>query len=112
MSELKEKSDLMKARWNKEKEAISRIRKLKEQIEETKKSSSEAERKGDLNKAAEYKFGKLPEFENKLAEENDRLSEIQKETKFLKEEVDGDDIAEVVAHWTGIPVTRLVEGEK
>ncbi len=112
MSELKEKSDLMKARWQKEKQIITQIRSLKGEIEETKNLSAQAERKGDLNKAAEYKFGKLPELEKKLDQVNVKLSEIQKEAKFLKEEVDGEDIAEVVANWTGIPVKKLVEGEK
>jgi len=111
LAELREQSAGMKAHWQAEKEAISRIQALKEQIEEAKTEAEKTERVGDLQKAAELRYGRIPEAERQLAAENERLNELQRDVKMLKEEVEEEDIAEVVAKWTGIPVSRLLEGE-
>jgi len=102
----------MMTHWKKEKEAISKIREIKERLESTKSEAQLAERQGDLSKAAELKYGKLIELEKALGDENKRLEELQAGRKMLKEEVDSEDIAEVVAKWTNIPVSRLMEGER
>jgi ATP-dependent Clp protease ATP-binding subunit ClpB len=94
-----------------EKEIIAKIRGHKEQIEKTKIESERAEREGDLGRAAELRYGKLLELQKALEGENKRLLEAQKKRKMLKEEVDEEDIAEVVSKWTGIPVSRMLEGE-
>jgi ATP-dependent Clp protease ATP-binding subunit ClpB len=101
----------MKAHWQKEKEIITSIRSLKEEIERTKTDAEHAERDADLAKAAELRYGKLLELNKNLEQENKRLSDLQKEQKMLKEEVDDEDIAETVSRWTGIPVSRLMEAE-
>ncbi|MBC7333413.1 MAG: ATP-dependent chaperone ClpB [Actinobacteria bacterium] len=111
LGELKEKSDSMKAHWEKEKAIISSIRSLKEEIEQTKIEAEKAEREADLQRAAELRYGKLLELQKRLEVENKKLEELQKEQKMLKEEVDEEDVAEIVSKWTGIPVSRLVEGE-
>jgi len=111
LSNLKEKSNSMKVHWEQEKEIIKNIRSLKEEIEKTRIEAEHAERDGDLQKAAELKYGKMLELGNKLTAENKRLEQLQKGQKMLKEEVDEEDIAETVSKWTGIPVTRLVEAE-
>ena len=111
LSNLKEKSNLMKVHWQQEKEIIKSIRNLKEEIEKTKIDAEHAERDADLQKAAELKYGKLLELQKKLNEENKKLEQLQKSQKMLKEEVDEEDIAEAVSKWTGIPVTRLMEAE-
>ncbi len=111
LAELREQSAGMKAHWQAEKEAIGKIQALKEQIEQAKIDADKAERVGDLQKAAELRYGRIPEAERQMAAENQRLSELQREVKMLKEEVEEEDIAEVVAKWTGIPVSRLLEGE-
>lgn len=111
LAELKEKSQTMKAHWQQEKEAIATIRQTKEEIEQTKILAERAERQGDLNKAAELKYGKLHELGKKIEEQNTKLHAIQKNQKMLKEEVGDEDIAEIVARWTGIPVSRMLEGE-
>lgn len=111
LSNLKEKSDSMKAHWLQEKEIIGSIRTLKEEIEKTRIDAEHAERDADLQKAAELKYGKLLELQKKLSEENKKLEKLQKDKKMLKEEVDEEDIAETVSKWTGIPVTRLMEAE-
>jgi ATP-dependent Clp protease ATP-binding subunit ClpB len=110
LSELRERSSAMKAEWQKEKVAIERVKSLKEQIEKLRFETEQATRQGDLGKAAELRYGKLPELEKQLGEEERRLSE-DKGPKMLKEEVDAEDVAEVVSKWTGIPVTRMLEGE-
>jgi len=112
LSELKVNMDEMSTHWKKEKETISKIREIKERLESTKSDAQMAERQGDLSRAAELKYGTLIELEKSLEEENKKLSELQSSQKMLKEEVDSEDIAEVVAKWTGIPVSKLVEGEK
>ena len=111
LSELKTQSESMKAHWRKEKEAIQRIRALKEQVEEAKRQEQQAEREGNLAKVAEIRYGKLGQLQKKMEEENQALASLQKEKKMLKEEVDAEDVAEVVAKWTGIPVSKMLEGE-
>ncbi len=109
---LKSETEEMIGHWKKEKAAISKIREIKEKLESTRSEAHMAERQGDLSKAAELKYGRLIELEKALEQENVGLSELQSTSKMLKEEVDSEDIAEVVAKWTGIPVSRLMEGEK
>jgi len=111
IADLKEKSNQMKAKWQAEKERIEAIRSIKEQIEEAKLELERSQARGDLQKAAELRYGRIPELEKKLAEEQARLAELQKEGVFLKEEVTEEDIAEVVAKWTGIPVSKMLESE-
>ena len=111
LAELREKSTEMKARWNLEKEQIQQIRQLKESQEQSALSAEEAERRGDLARVAEIRYGTLLQIERQLQEATARLAELQKNGKFLKEEVEEEDVAEVVARWTGIPVSRLLEGE-
>ncbi|HEX2398295.1 MAG TPA: ATP-dependent chaperone ClpB [Solirubrobacteraceae bacterium] len=109
LAELKERSAAMKAQWQSEKEAISEVRGLKERLEQAHHEVERAERAADLQRAAELRYGEIPELEKKLAElEDDTAS---REATFLKEEVDAEDVAEVVSKWTGIPVSRLMEGE-
>ena len=111
LAELREQSSGMKAHWEAEKEAIGKIRGLKQQIEEAKVQSERAEREAELQRAAELRYGVIPGLEKQLAVENERLNTLQATQKMLKEEVEEEDIAEVVAKWTGIPVSRLIEGE-
>ena len=112
LAELKAESEVVMAHWKQEKEAISRIREIKEKLESTKVEAQVAERQGDLSRAAELKYGTLTDLEKRLEEENKKLEELQSGSKMLKEEVDSEDVAEVVAKWTGIPVVKLMEGEK
>ena len=112
LAQLKSQTEEMTAHWKKEKEAISKIRNIKERLESTKSEAQIAERDGNLAKAAELKYGTLIELEKTLEEENQKLEDLQTDQKMLKEEVDSEDIAEVVAKWTGIPVSRMMEGEK
>jgi len=105
--EVKEKS----LQWENEKKAISRIREIKEQIEKTKQMMKEAEREVDYSKLAELQYGEMSRLESELKKEEEKLSELQKSEKMLKEEVDEEDVAEVVSKWTGIPVSRMLEGE-
>ncbi|MEJ2192453.1 MAG: ATP-dependent chaperone ClpB [Nitrospirota bacterium] len=111
MADLREQEGALRAQWMSEKEIISRIRELKEAIENTRIESEQAEREGDLTRAAELRYGRLPELQRSLEEENARLQERQKQRKMLKEEVDDEDIAAVVSKWTGIPVSRMLESE-
>ena len=111
LANLREQSTAMKAHWQAEKEAITAIRSLKEELEEARGEAERFERDGDLSKAAEIRYGRLPELERRVTEASARLDELQAEQKMLKEEVDEEDIAEVVSKWTGIPVSRLMEGE-
>ena len=112
LADLREQVAAKKARWQQEKDAITRIRAIKEQIEQTKIAEAQAERQGDLAKAAELRYGTLLNLQKDLEVENQKLAELQKDGAMLKEEVDAEDVAEVVGKWTGIPVTRLLEGEK
>jgi ATP-dependent Clp protease ATP-binding subunit ClpB len=111
LAELGEKSAGLKTQWQAEKSAITQIGKIKEEAEAARLQMADAERRGDLNRAAELRYGVLLDLDKRLEAENARLAEIQKSGKMLKEEVDEEDIAETVAKWTGIPVTRLLEGE-
>jgi ATP-dependent Clp protease ATP-binding subunit ClpB len=112
LAELDETRRELKAHWQLEKQAITEIRTLKEQIERGRTDMAAAERDGDLAKAAELKYGRLVELQKNLVTTNSKLVTLQKDRKMLKEEVDEEDIAEVVAKWTGIPVSRMLEGEK
>lgn len=112
LSDLKAVMEEMSTHWKKEKETISKIRDIKEKLESTKSEAQMAERQGDLSRAAELKYGTLTELEKNLEEENKQLADLQSDQKMLKEEVDSEDVAEVVAKWTGIPVSKLMEGEK
>jgi|WetSurMetagenome_2_1015567.scaffolds.fasta_scaffold00085_52 ATP-dependent Clp protease ATP-binding subunit ClpB len=110
-AEIQATRDVLKAQWTSEKEIISKIRDIKEQIDQTKIGAERAEREGDLSKAAELKYGKLIELQHTLETETRHLAETQATKKMLKEEVSEDDIAEVVSKWSGVPVTRMLEGE-
>jgi ATP-dependent Clp protease ATP-binding subunit ClpB len=101
----------MRAHWESEKEAIARIRALKEDLENLRGEAERFEREGNLAKAAEIRYGQLPEVEARVEEATKALAELQAQQKMLKEEVDEEDVAEVVSRWTGVPVSRLVEGE-
>ena len=108
LANLREQISGMKAHWQNEKEAIDRIRELKEQLEINR---GELEREADLEKASEIRYGVLPEIERQIADASKALDELQATQKMLKEEVDEEDIAEVISKWTGVPVSRLMEGE-
>ena len=112
--ELAEKQEVLrelKTRWDSEKASVAKLRKMREAIEEVKQSMERAERAYDLNRVAELRYGELPRLERELALEQEQLGKKQGESRLLKEEVDEDDIAAIVSRWTGIPVSRLVEGE-
>jgi len=111
LAKLKEDSSGRKARWQAEKEAIGKIRKLKEQIEQLKAEAERYERAGDLAKVAEVRYGKIAQAEKDLNAAQERFTAVQKDAPMLKEEVDEEDIAKLVSKWTGIPVGRLLEGE-
>jgi len=108
LAEIRGKADVLRRQWEQEKEAIGRVQQVREEIDRVKLDMQHAERAYDLNKLAELRHGRLPELEAELA----RLEETSRETVLLKEEVTEDEIAEIVARWTGVPVTRLLEGEK
>jgi len=112
LAELQAEADSLRARWQVEKEGVQRLRDLKEQIEQTRIAIEQAERNYDLNKAAELKYGKLIQLEKQLQEEEARLEQASQGPRLLKEDVDAEDVAEVVSRWTGIPVSRLMEGER
>jgi ATP-dependent Clp protease ATP-binding subunit ClpB len=112
LAELREKGSSMKARWQIEKDAISSIQALKERIDEARVEQERATRRGDLQRAAELQYGDIPRMEEEVVAAEARLQEVQANGSFLKEEVDADDIATVVAEWTGIPTTRLMESER
>jgi ATP-dependent Clp protease ATP-binding subunit ClpB len=107
LAELRERSSGMKAQWQAEKEAITAVRDLKERLEQARAEAERAEREADLQRAAELRYGEIPELEKQI----DAAEATPREATFLKEEVDAEDVAEVVAKWTGIPVSRLMEGE-
>ncbi len=112
LNELKEKEQELSKRWEEEKRIIHLIRGYKAEIEDTKSRAEKMERDGDLAKVAELRYGVLHELEAKLNNANNKLNEIQKSGKLLKEEVDAEDIAEVVAKWTGVPVSKMLESER
>src|SRR5438034_9573623 len=111
LAEASEKRTALRSRWNQEKEAIAKIRTLKAKLEEVRRDAERAERAADFAKAAELRYGKAVEIEKQLHEANDRLGRLQGGHPLLNEEVTEEDIAQIVAKWTGIPVSRLMEGE-
>jgi ATP-dependent Clp protease ATP-binding subunit ClpB len=111
LADLKSSSTAFEAQWQAEKDNVQRLRALREQQEQTKIEIEKAERQYDLNRAAELKYGRLAELERQLAAEQARLEQKQSGSKLLKEEVDEEDIADVVSRWTGVPVSKLLEGE-
>ena len=111
IAELAEKRSGLRAQWHAEKEAIQKIRSIKEQIEQTRIEAEKTEREGNLGRAAELRYGRLPVLQQTLDRESARLADLQSQSKILKEEVDEEDIAEIVSKWTGIPVSKMLEGE-
>ena len=111
IADLKETSSGMKAKWQSEKEAIEKMRTAKAELEQLKLQLDQARNAGDLARASEIQYGKIPELEQRLKEEQDKLATFQQDGVMLKEEVDEEDVAEVVAKWTGIPVSKMLEGE-
>ncbi len=112
ISELEERATGMRAQWLREKEIIEQIRKTQPEIEQLRGEAERAQRTGDLGKAAELSYGKVPELEKKIEELRRTLARVQEKTSYLKEEVTDQDIAAIVAKWTGIPVTRMLAGEQ
>jgi ATP-dependent Clp protease ATP-binding subunit ClpB len=111
LAQQREQASGLKMRWQTEKESLGRVNELKEKIEKLKFEESKAEREGDLGKVAEIRYGAMAQLEQELRQASARLDELQKTTRMLKEEVDEEDIARIVAKWTGIPVSRMLEGE-
>src|SRR5439155_1923204 len=114
LSELRERSNSMKAQWQREKETLGAVGIVKQAIEQAKIEAEQATRRGDLQKAAEISYGRIPELQRKMEEAEKKLASADGKggARFLKEEVTAEDIAEIVAKWTGIPVTRMLEGER
>ncbi len=113
LADLREESDALKARWSQEKGIIQKIREIKERIDQLRIDAERYQREGDLNKVAEILYGEIPKLQKELEQEQERLKEIQKDGKsMLKEEVDAEDIAAIISKWTGIPVSKLLEGER
>jgi ATP-dependent Clp protease ATP-binding subunit ClpB len=112
IAELRERADQMKSVWQHEKSLISELRKLKEEAEAAKTDAELAQRRGDLNRAAELRFGRVPELEKLMTAKGNELKEAQKHGSFLREEVTEEDVAAVVSKWTGIPVDKMLEGEQ
>jgi len=112
LANLTESKNELVGQWTSEKEVITGIRKLKEEIERLRLEEQKAEREGNLSRVAEIRYGKITEIEKSLKDRNAQLQEIQKHRKLLKEEVTEQEIAAVVSRWTGIPVSRMLEGEK
>jgi len=111
LADLKDEVKEKTIKWENEKKAISRIHQIKEQIEKTKQMMKEAEREVDYTRLAELQYGEMARLESELKKEDEKLTELQKNEKMLKEEVDEEDVAEVVSKWTGIPVSKMLEGE-
>jgi ATP-dependent Clp protease ATP-binding subunit ClpB len=112
LAELRERSQAMKAQWQQEKEMLGGVGKIKQDIDQARIEADRASRAGDLSKAAEITYGRIPELERRMRETEAKLSTQEGRPRFLKEEVSADDIADVVARWTGIPVTRMLESER
>jgi ATP-dependent Clp protease ATP-binding subunit ClpB len=112
IAELRERADQMKSVWQHEKQLIGELRKLKEEVEAGKTEAELAQRKGDLNRAAELRFGRIPELDKQALAKGAELKEAQKHGSFLREEVTEEDVAAVVSKWTGIPVDKMLEGEQ
>ena len=111
LAEMREKYSAMKARWENEKEAISKVQKLREELDTVNAQMEKAEREYDLNKAAELKYGRLPELKKQL-DEQEKLAEEAKDSSLLRDKVSEEEIARIISRWTGIPVSKLVEGER
>jgi ATP-dependent Clp protease ATP-binding subunit ClpB len=111
LADLKEQQSQLRAHWDQEKESIQASRKLKEELEQVKLDVERAQRAGDYARASELQYGRVPQLESQIKEQEARLATLQQAQRMLKEEVDEEDIAEVVGKWTGIPVSRLMEGE-
>jgi len=111
IAELKEKANALRARWETEKSVIDEIRSIKAQMDETKVQIEQAERQADLEASARLRYGTMVELEQKLSGQEERLKQLQSDGAMLKEEVDGEDVATIVSKWTGIPVSKLLEGE-
>ncbi len=111
LAELKEKSSPMKVRWHEEKERIERIQKIKAEIEQARIEEQNAERSNDLSRAAELRYGKLPDLQKELKDAAEELAELQKNGALLKEYVDEEDIAEIVSMWTRVPISKIMQGE-
>ena len=111
LADLKEEKNRLSTHWNQEKEAIQAARTVRQELEQVRLEMQHAQQAGDYAKASELQYGRLPELERRLKQEETRLAEMQKAGRMLKEEVDEEDIAEVVSRWTHIPVSRLMEGE-
>lgn len=111
LAQLKEDYSAKKAQWKMEKESIQKISSLKEQIEQLKIEEERLERTGDYERIGEIRYGRIPQLKQQLEKENKHLSEIQRKQKFLREEVEAEDVAEIVSRWTGIPVSKMLEGE-
>jgi ATP-dependent Clp protease ATP-binding subunit ClpB len=109
---LRERSAGMKAQWQSEKSAIQEIQQIKSELEGLRNEVDQATRRGDLQRAAELRYGRIPELERRLSVDETRLHEVQAKARYLKEEVDAEDIAEIVAKWTGIPVSKMLESER
>jgi ATP-dependent Clp protease ATP-binding subunit ClpB len=112
LAELREKSSAMKAQWQNEKESLGAVGRIKQEIDQARVEAEKATRAGDLAKAAELSYGRIPDLERRMREAEQKLASSDGRPQFLKEEVGADDIAEVVARWTGIPVTRMMESER
>jgi ATP-dependent Clp protease ATP-binding subunit ClpB len=112
LAELRTQADTLRAQWQAEKGAIGKVRTLRQEIEQVRRGLEQAEREYDLNRAAELRHGRLPELTKRLQDEAERLTQQQGSNRLLREEVTEDEISEIVSRWTGIPVTRLVEGER
>jgi ATP-dependent Clp protease ATP-binding subunit ClpB len=112
LADLRSEADSMRAQWEAERQAIHKLQALREELEQVRREVEDAERRYDLNRAAELRHGKLPELERRLRSEEARLEQKQGGTRLLREEVTEDEIAEIVGRWTGIPVARLIEGER
>ena len=112
LAELRERSSAMKAQWQQEKETLGAVGKVKQQIDQARIEADQATRSGNLAKAAEITYGRIPQLEKEMADAERKLASHDGRPQFLKEEVTADDIAEVVARWTGIPVTRMLESER
>jgi len=112
LAELREHSNSMKAQWQQEKETLGGVGKIKQEIDQARIEAEQATRQGNLQKAAEITYGRIPELERRMRDAEAKLASTDGRPKFLKEEVTADDIAEVVARWTGIPVTRMLESER
>jgi ATP-dependent Clp protease ATP-binding subunit ClpB len=112
LADLRAEADAKQAQWEAERQAIRRVQEIRQELEQARQEAEEAERSYDLNRAAELRYGKITELERKLAADEDQLSDKQGDSRLLREVVTEDEIAEIVAAWTGIPVTRLQEGER